>query len=104
MAKILKTSFMNFSDFLSYEGESFFDTPDFPKFPESDQDRFVIVTDQYLGRLDLVANDFYQDVDLWWVIALVNDIRVVPDGMSLGMKIRIPPIFQVRKYLAKANR
>lgn len=103
MAKIQNTSYLNFCDFLEYEGESFFDTPEFPDIEETDDDKYITITNQYMGRLDLIAFDFYQDVSLWWIIAVANDIQVVPDGMKLGMQIRIPPIYQVRKYLAKAR-
>lgn len=104
MAKILVTSYMNFMDFFEYEGESFFDTPDFPVLPQSDKDKIINVTDKYLGRLDLVAWDYYKDANLWWVIALANNLRKLPDQMTLNMKLRIPTISIVRNFLAEARR
>ena len=54
--------------------------------PESDDD--IYVTTQYGDRLDLLANQFYNDPTLWWYIAKTNDLKtmVVPVGTSL----RIP--------------
>lgn len=104
MAKIPVTSYMNFCNFFEYEGESFFDTPDFPELPQSDKDLIIGVSDRYMGRLDLIASDYYQDPGLWWVIALANDLRLIPDQMKLNMKLRIPQIAIVRQFLAKAKR
>ena len=54
--------------------------------PESDDDMYVIT--QYGDRLDLLANQFYGDLTLWWYIAKANGLKtmIVPIGTSL----RIP--------------
>tara|TARA_R110000744_G_scaffold77980_2_gene153911 strand:- start:2308 stop:2619 length:312 start_codon:yes stop_codon:yes gene_type:complete len=43
-------------------------------------------------RLDLIANQFYKDVDLWWVITTANPDVIRKDSFSLkpGLQIRIP--------------
>tara|TARA_R110000796_G_scaffold204178_3_gene320359 strand:+ start:585 stop:860 length:276 start_codon:yes stop_codon:yes gene_type:complete len=54
--------------------------------PETDSDIYVIT--QQGDRLDLLANQFYGDVSLWWYIAKaygLTDLRL-PAGTSL----RIP--------------
>ena len=58
--------------------------------PESNDDIYVIT--QYGDRLDLLANQFYNDPTLWWYIAKANDLKtmVVPVGTSL----RIPGSIQ----------
>lgn len=60
----------------------------YPDIPLSNDDNYVITT---LGdRLDLLAYDFYGDVNLWWIIASANSLP----GDSLfpepGMQLRIP--------------
>lgn len=60
----------------------------YPDIPLSNDDNYIITT---LGdRLDLLAYDFYGDVNLWWIIASANSLP----GDSLfpepGMQLRIP--------------
>jgi hypothetical protein len=41
-------------------------------------------------RLDTLANDFYGDSTLWWVIAAANNIHTAPIGFKDGTILRIP--------------
>ena len=54
--------------------------------PEKDEDIYVIT--QPGDRLDQLANQFYNDVNLWWYIAKANNLTfmTIPAGTSL----RIP--------------
>jgi len=60
----------------------------YKKIPESNDDIWVIT--QYGDRLDLLSQQFYGTISLWWVIAKANHIYTlkVPDGTS----IRIPAV------------
>ena len=56
-------------------------------------------------RLDLLADRFYGDVSLWWIIAVSNPNKIefgslLPDP---GLQIRIPadPNLVIDKYYAK---
>lgn len=62
----------------------------YPEIPLSVDDLYVITTDG--DRLDSLANQFYQDVDMWWVIATANPDIVKRDTFNLkpGLEIRIP--------------
>ena len=100
--KIRSTSFLNFSDLYESQGITFFDTPDFPDFPESDTDSYTVLTSQYMGRPDLLAYDKYGDVELWWVVFLVNDLDTIED-MYLGQRLRLPSIAGIRQYLSKSK-
>lgn len=42
------------------------------------------------GRLDLVSQKFYGTPELWWVLALVNNLPDPLVGASVGQTIRIP--------------
>lgn len=42
------------------------------------------------NRLDLISQKFYGTPELWWVIALVNDIHDPLVGVTVGQQIRIP--------------
>ena len=47
-------------------------------------------------RLDTLAHMFYNDVDLWWVIATANPDIVRRDSFNLkpGLEMRIPQDIQ----------
>jgi len=60
----------------------------YPDVPVTENDNYVITT---LGdRFDILANNFYGDPSLWWVIPSANGIS----GDSLypepGLQLRIP--------------
>ena len=60
-----------------------------PVIPLSDQDTYIKTTTP--ERLDKLANTFYGDATLWWIIAVSNGIGkgtlIVPPNIQL----RIPP-------------
>ena len=62
----------------------------YPKISLSVDD--IYATTLISDRLDLIANQFYNDVDLWWVIATANPDVIRRDSFNLkpGLQIRIP--------------
>ncbi len=62
----------------------------YPKIPLSENDIYVTTLDG--DRLDLMANQFYNDVRLWWIIAGANPDTIRRDsyGVPPGLEIRIP--------------
>lgn len=101
--KVNKNSWLNITPLFSHADATFWDTPVFPNFPPSDQDVFVTINSSYAGRLDLIAHDYYGDVDLWWVIALVNTLDQVPSDVVVGLKLRLPPISAIRTAIGKGG-
>ena len=62
----------------------------YPEIPLDIDDVYIITT---VGdRLDLLANQFYGDIRLWWLIASANMNKVRRDSFALktGVEIRIP--------------
>lgn len=59
-----------------------------PNIDATDSD-IVVMTVQG-DRLDLLANEYYQDPSMWWVIALKNDMTEVDLSMKEGIVLRIP--------------
>ena len=57
--------------------------------PESENDRYYQVESGDKNRLDLIAYKYYNKANLWWVIALANDIRN-PLEIEVGEILRIP--------------
>jgi len=56
-------------------------------------------------RIDLLAKRFYESAELWWVIALANDFRLIPNDMKENATIRIPAPARVTvSVLKRANK
>ncbi len=66
----------------------------YPEIPLSINDLYVSTV--YGDRLDLLAHQFYKDVDLWWVITIANPDVIGRDSLILevGSEIRIPSDIQ----------
>ena len=64
-----------------------YSTTYYPDIPPDDSDEFISVIDG--DRVDLVANRYYGDVSLWWVIAKANGIKGRA-ALTPGDVLRIP--------------
>lgn len=53
-------------------------------------DTDIVILTTMGDRLDLLANEYYQDPSMWWVIALKNDMTEVDISMKEGIVLRIP--------------
>ena len=84
----LRTTFVKHRE--DYNKKRYYKALVYPELPPSLDDIYIITT---VGdRLDIFANEFYQDVDLWWIIAIANPDVVRRDSFNLkgGLQIRIP--------------
>jgi len=54
-------------------------------------------------RLDTLANQFYNDASLWWVIAAANGIGKGTIRVPIGMILRIPNITDVMSFVTRKN-
>ncbi len=75
----------------------------YPKIVPTDNDLYIIseVTD----RLDLLANKYYGDRSLWWVIAVANNINDASFYVKEGLQLRIPSnLSQILNDLEKINK
>lgn len=68
----------------------FWGTYQFPEIPVSPFDTYHIVAELDVYRLDLIAYKYYSTPELWWIIALVNQIFFEFDEMEVGQVLRIP--------------
>ena len=72
----------------------------YPNVTVTSQDNYIVT--KITDHLDLIANDFYGDSTLWWVIAMANNLS----GDSLypgeGVQIRVPANLSL--VLAEYNR
>ena len=69
-------------------GKRYYQSALLPEINTSDTDDFIIVTEQ--KRLDHLAQDYYNDATLWWIIALANNLSSPTLIVPIGMQIRIP--------------
>lgn len=60
----------------------------YPNIPKSNDDIYVIT--QGGDRLDSLANDYYSDSSLWWIIASANNIHDATFAVPDGTELRIP--------------
>jgi predicted GNAT family N-acyltransferase len=59
--------------------------------PVDDRDSDIYIIAQEGDRLDLLANQFYDNYELWWFIGRVNNISTmnIPAGTSLRIPVTI---------------
>ena len=64
---------------------------------ESNLDKYHEVEQNEENRLDIIANKYYGSPDLWWVIAMGNNI-IDPFIVKVGDIIRIPNLTSLTKW------
>ena len=74
----------------------------YPKIPIRDSDVFIYP--KFGDRLDNLAQKYYKDVSLWWIIAKANELskgQISPDPLK---KLRIPTeIDDILESVQKSN-
>ena len=62
----------------------------YPEVPLSFDDIYIITKTE--DRLDLLAEQFYKDTSLWWIISIANPGLVKRDSFFVpgGIQLRIP--------------
>jgi hypothetical protein len=78
----------NIKTLQSVEGKQYKTTTVYPDTPISENDYYIITT---VGdRYDTLANQFYNDYTLWWVIAAANNSERASLIVEPGIQLRIP--------------
>ena len=73
----------------SPDGKRMYKTTRYPEVPRSSNDTYVYTT---IGdRFDTLAQQYYGDSSLWWVISIAND-NLYQNSLTppVGTQIRIP--------------
>lgn len=71
----------------------------FPTIPKRDDDVYIIT--QETDRLDTLAEQFYEDPTMWWIIAYANNIDGADIGLEPGIQLRIPKnISNIIRYVS----
>lgn len=70
-------------------GAKFYSTTIYPKIPLSENDIYVLTNKG--DRLDLLAQQFYGDTNLWWIISSANgNLSQSSLNLPIGTQLRIP--------------
>jgi hypothetical protein len=59
-----------------------------PYIPPSDSDILIYTTAE--DRLDLLAATYYNNSNLWWIIAMANNLTDIDLKLNPGTQLRIP--------------
>ena len=70
------------------DGRTVYRTKIYPNIPKSDKDIYIVT--QGGDRLDTLANEFYGDSSLWWIIATANNIHDATFALPDGTTLRVP--------------
>ena len=69
-------------------GKRIYGTVIYPAIPKSSSDIYIMARKG--DRLDLLANSYYDDTTLWWIIAQANHLGKGTLSISEPQRIRIP--------------
>ena len=80
----------NTNEFVGTLGDRYYRTTYYPEIPPLESD--IYVETEFSDRLDLLANQFYSDVTLYWIIAAANPNKVSFGSLFFneGTQLRIP--------------
>tara|TARA_A100000164_G_C21599445_1_gene626788 strand:- start:217 stop:540 length:324 start_codon:yes stop_codon:yes gene_type:complete len=80
----------NTNEFVGTLGTEYYRTVFYPEVEPSEND--IYVQTEFGDRLDLLANQFYSDVSLYWIIAIANPNVVSLGSLTppVGTQLRIP--------------
>lgn len=76
------------------ENQRYLETYNQVEIPETDEDTYHIVSFSEEGRLDIIANNYYNNPSYWWALAIANNM-IDPFDFKKGIMIRIPPMSSI---------
>ena len=104
-------SYLLFSNLVNVDGIAFWELPELPELLPQTDDLFITIGQSRYGvinnsdealRIDLLSNRIYGTPQLWWIIALRNNIEVVPSEFKLNDTIVVPsPRYVFQEILPK---
>lgn len=101
--QVRHTSRQRFAKLIEIDGVECWELWEPPNLDPQPNDIFYTVT--RMDRIDLIAYRFYNSSEAWWIIALANDLRLLPNDLRENMKLRIPaPTRVFTKILKGAGR
>jgi hypothetical protein len=80
--------YQNIPELKSPSGKTYRKNVIYPEVPLSEKDYYVITTAG--DRYDTLAQQFYNDYSLWWIIAAANNSERASLVVQPGIQLRIP--------------
>lgn len=95
--------YQNISILRDESGVRYYKNVIYPQIPETEDDIYVITT---VGdRYDKLAQDYYSDASLWWIIAAANGYNTATLLPEPGTQLRIPADkYRALELFDQANR
>jgi len=86
--RISKNSRLRFSPLVGVDGYEFWDLLVLEDIPvQPDETQYVV---KMTDRIDTLAYKFYGDPVLWWVLAVANQLEILPTDLKFGSTLRVP--------------
>lgn len=86
--RISKNSRLRYAPLVLVDGYEFWDLLVLEGIPvQPDETQYVV---KMTDRIDLLANTFYGDPVLWWVLAVANNMEILPTDLKFGVTLRVP--------------
>lgn len=97
--RVKRDSRLNFLPLVTLDSYEFFDFEPYPEFAARPDDLWyqVVAGD----RPDTLGQKFYGSPRLWWVVAVANELEILPSQLYVGQILRIPNPGFVRQKLFK---
>lgn len=100
--RIQSQSRLQFADLGVIDGVESWEMFEPPAILEQADDTTYTVTDG--DRIDLIANKFYGNPRLWWIVAVANDLDDLPTDLYGGRLLRIPsPRYITQEYFTQVR-
>lgn len=96
-----RRSRLRFKELVSIGEVEFWELDLLPTVPETTADIYYRV--ESTDRIDTISSNFYGDPNFWWVIAVANDMDILPTNLRVGQTIRIPSPTYVQENLFKTT-
>ena len=70
------------------DGKQIYETIKYPIINKQEKDIYIVSKEG--DRFDLLANKYYNDTTLWWIISKANNIHNGSMSVVAGLQLRIP--------------
>jgi hypothetical protein len=99
----MPSRYRTIEELVDISGVRYYPNVRYPEIPETDTDLYVITT---VGdRYDKLAQQYYSDSSLWWIIASANNYDSATLVPQPGVQLRIPAnISRVLELFEEVNK
>jgi len=81
------SSRLRYSKLGTLDGVEHWELPEYPEILPASDDTIHEV--KRTDRIDRISTLYYGSPDLWWIIAILNDMRLLPNDLAARAEIRI---------------